>query len=129
MSGGEGTFMVPSNYPDPHRQNVNTLPFGFAYGEGNDLTDLGHPTPPGALASTGHTDTTISLSWQDKAEDGGSYNLYNGATKLGSTRNATATISGLSASTAYTLSVSYVDDAGTESAKSGAVSVTTAASG
>lgn len=127
MSGGEGTFMVPTNYPDPHRQNVNSLPMGFAYGEGgsNDLVDLGHPVPPGNVHSTAKTATTITLAWNSKSESGGSYNLYDGATKLGSTRNATATISGLTTATDYSLSVSYVDDAGTESSKSAVVAVTT----
>jgi len=116
--------MVPSGYPDPHKQNVNSLPFGFAYGEGNEVTDLNAPTPPSGLKVTGHTATTVSLAWDDKAGDSGSYNIYNGSTKLGSTRNSTATVSGLTTGQQVNLSVSYVDEAGVESAKSASQAVT-----
>jgi hypothetical protein len=124
MSGGDGTFVVPSGYPDPHKQNVNSLPFGFAYGEGNELVDQNAPTPPSSFAITGHTATSVSLAWDDKAGDSGSYNIYNGVTKLGSTSKSTATISGLTTGTAYHLSVTYVDEAGIESAKTTAQTIT-----
>lgn len=123
---GEGTFQVPT-YPDPQRQNVNTLPFGFAYGEGNDLMDLGHPGAPTGLKTLSVSATAIVLDWDDKTDSNGSYNIYNGATKLGTTRNGQANLGSLTAATVYNLSVTWVDEEGNESPKSAVLPVTTSA--
>lgn len=127
FSGPPGTFQVPQNYPDPASQNVNSLPFGYAYGEGNYQFDTTTPSVPQSVSSPSHTASTVVLSWAASTDDIAvdHYNVYVGNTLSGSTKNLTATISGLVGATAYNFKVTAVDKHGNESAKSSNVAVTT----
>lgn len=98
---------------------------------GSNPGDTTAPTLPGNLASTGKTDTTVSLSWSPSTDNTGvtGYYVYRGGTQAASVTGTTATVSGLTASTAYTFTVKAADAAGNLSAASNAVTVTTNASG
>jgi chitodextrinase len=95
--------------------------------------DTTAPSAPTSLTATGTTETTTNLSWTASTDNVGvtGYDVYQGASIIGSTTTATSfAVSGLSASTAYTFSVKAKDAAGNSSLESNVVSVTTnAASG
>ncbi|MEY9858118.1 chitinase [Catenulispora sp. GAS73] len=84
------------------------------------------PTPSG-LSVSGTTSSSVSLSWSASSGATG-YNVYRGGSKVGSVSGTSYTDSGLSPSTTYSYAVSATNSAG-ESAKSSAVSATTAGSG
>ncbi len=95
-------------------------------------SDTVAPTAPGSLVSTGNTTTSVSLSWTASTDNVGvtGYDVYRGATKVGSTTGATTyTDSGLTAATAYSYTVKAHDLAGNVSAASNSVTVTTASTG
>jgi chitinase len=85
------------------------------------------PAAPAGLAVASTTSSSVSLSWNTVSGATG-YNVYRDGTKVTAVTGTSATVSGLSASTAYSFQVTATNSAG-ESAKSGAVTGTTAASG
>jgi chitodextrinase len=91
--------------------------------------DTQAPTTPGNLQSTGHTDTTVSLSWNASTDNVGvaGYHVYQGSAQVGTATGTTFTVTGLAASTAYTFKVTAQDAAGNASAASNTVNVTTSA--
>ncbi|KQW96151.1 M4 family metallopeptidase [Flavobacterium sp. Root420] len=99
---------------------------GAAY---SGSTDTVAPTAPTALAASGTTGTTTNLSWTASTDNVAvtGYDIYQGATLKGSSTTTTYTVTGLSASTAYTFTVKAKDAAGNVSAASNAVNVTTTA--
>lgn len=106
--------------------NVIDVNFG---NNGGGTTDTQAPTTPAALAASGTTATSTSLTWNASSDNVGvtGYKVYNGnslvTTVSASTLNYTVT--GLTANTAYTFTVKATDAAGNESAASNAVNVTT----
>jgi len=94
-------------------------------------TDTTPPTAPSNLASTGKTDTTVSLSWTASTDNIGvtAYDVFVGSilakTVTGSPPATSTTVTGLTASTTYTFTVKARDAAGNASATSNAVTVTT----
>ncbi|MFC5908792.1 glycoside hydrolase family 6 protein [Streptacidiphilus monticola] len=95
---------------------------------GGDTTP---PSVPTGLKVTGTTSSSVSLSWTASTDNVGvtAYNVYRGSTKVGTvTSGTTFTDTGLSASTAYSYTVTAQDAAGNVSAASAAVSATTASS-
>ncbi|TXS06591.1 chitinase [Streptomyces sp. col6] len=90
-------------------------------GPGGDPVVL--PAAPTALKTGTVTSSSVALSWTGSSGATG-YNVYQGGTKVQSVTGTSATVTGLSASTAYSFQVSAVNEAG-ESAKSAAVSATT----
>ncbi|WP_255298456.1 glycosyl hydrolase family 18 protein [Brevibacillus dissolubilis] len=90
-------------------------------------TDTQAPTAPTNLKSTGVTSSTVSLSWTASTDNTGvtGYDVYRGTTLATTTSSTTATVSGLTANTAYSFSVKAKDAAGNISAASNTVSVTT----
>ncbi|MGZ2357323.1 glycoside hydrolase family 18 protein [Streptomyces sp. 372A] len=94
-------------------------------GPGGDPVVL--PAAPTALKAGTVTASSVALSWTGSSGATG-YNVYRGGTKVQSVTGTSATVTGLSASTAYSFQVSAVNEAG-ESAKSAAVSATTAQGG
>ncbi|MEU4079354.1 chitinase [Streptomyces venezuelae] len=95
------------------------------YGPGGDPVQL--PAAPTGLAAGSPTSTTVPLTWS-AVPGATSYNVYRGTTKVQTVTGTSATVTGLTASTAYTFQVSAVNSAG-ESAKSAAVSATTTSGG
>ncbi|MFD5072194.1 chitinase [Streptomyces sp. NPDC058369] len=90
-------------------------------GPGGDPVVL--PAAPTALKTGTVISSSVALSWTGSSGATG-YNVYQGGTKVQSVTGTSATVTGLSASTAYSFQVSAVNEAG-ESAKSAAVSATT----
>ncbi|MCX4673905.1 glycoside hydrolase family 18 protein [Streptomyces sp. NBC_01433] len=94
-------------------------------GPGGDPVTL--PAAPAGLKAGPVTSSSVDLSWTASAGATG-YQVYRGGTKVASTTATSATVTGLTASTAYSFQVAAVNAAG-ESAKSAAVSATTTAGG
>ncbi|MFD6751822.1 carbohydrate binding domain-containing protein, partial [Streptomyces anthocyanicus] len=100
-------------------------------GGGGGGSDTQAPTAPTGLTSTGKTSSSVSLSWAASSDNVGvtAYDIYSGSNQLLSVSGTSATVSGLSASTAYTFTVKARDAAGNTSGASNSVSVTTNAGG
>ncbi|MGW2719417.1 chitinase [Streptomyces sp. NPDC001492] len=84
------------------------------------------PSAPGGLSVSGTTSSSVSLSWTAVSGATG-YNVYRNGTKVTAVTGASATVTGLTASTSYSFQVTATNSAG-ESAKSTAVTGTTTAS-
>lgn len=100
-------------------------------GGGGGGGDTQAPTAPSGLASTGKTSSSVSLKWNASTDNVGvtAYDIYSGSAKVLSVSGTSATVSGLSAATAYTFTVKARDAAGNTSGASNSVSVTTDAGG
>ncbi|TWJ21453.1 discoidin domain-containing protein [Micromonospora endolithica] len=85
------------------------------------------PTAPGNLAVTGRTATSVSLAWTAATDPDGiaGYRVRRDGQQVASVTGTSATVAGLSPATAYTFTVVALDTAGTVSAPSNAVTVTT----
>jgi chitodextrinase len=92
------------------------------------VTDTVAPTAP-TLTASGTTQTTTNLSWSGATDNVAvtGYDVYRGATLVGSTASTTFAVTGLTASTTYSFTVRAKDAAGNISADSNSVSVTTLA--
>ena len=92
------------------------------------VLDTTLPTAP-TLTATGTTQTTTNLSWSGATDNVAvtSYDVYQGASLIASVATTSYTVSGLTASTAYTFSIRSKDAAGNISAPSNIVNVTTLA--
>ncbi|HEV7934362.1 MAG TPA: glycosyl hydrolase family 18 protein [Actinomadura sp.] len=100
-------------------------------GGGGGGGDAQAPAAPASLRSTSKTSSSVSLAWNASTDNVGvtGYDIYQGTTKADTVTGTTATVAGLSASTAYTFTVKARDAAGNTSAASNAVSVTTDTTG
>ncbi|MFT5640347.1 MAG: chitodextrinase [Cyclobacteriaceae bacterium] len=89
--------------------------------------DTQAPTTPTSLAASNITETTLDLNWSSSSDNVGvtGYNVYQGASLLGSVTGTAASITGLVASTNYTFGVSATDASGNESSQA-TVNTTTA---
>jgi bacillolysin len=104
----------------------------YAVGVGAAYVGPSDTTPPSAitdLAASGTTDTTTNLSWTAATDNivVTGYNVYNGATLITTVTSTTFTVTGLSASTAYTFTAKAKDAAGNLSDASNDVTITTLA--
>jgi hypothetical protein len=100
-------------------------------GGGGGGSDTQAPSVPGGLAVTGHSSSSVSLSWTASSDNVGvtGYEVYQGSSLATTVTGTSATVSGLSASTAYTFKVRARDAAGNLSAFGSTVNATTDASG
>ena len=106
----------------------------FQYGEVEDYTvviesaqaDTTAPTAPTNLSASNVEQTTLSLNWSASTDNVAvtEYDIYQGASLLGSTANTSVNITGLTAATTYTFSVRAKDEAGNVSSASN-INVTT----
>ncbi|WP_343707235.1 endonuclease [Flavobacterium sp.] len=108
-----------------HPEYVNQIWGGTPSG------DTQAPTAPTSLASTSTTATSISLSWTASTDNVAvtGYDVYANSVLKTTVSSTTATITGLTASTAYSIYVKAKDAAGNTSASSNTISVTTNSSG
>ncbi|MEO8240383.1 MAG: endonuclease [Flavobacterium sp.] len=98
---------------------------------GTSSGDTQAPTAPTSLASTTKTATSISLSWTASTDNVAvtGYDVYANSVLKTTVSGATATITGLTASTSYSIYVKAKDAAGNTSASSSTIAVTTSSSG
>ncbi|MFD7440685.1 chitinase [Streptomyces sp. NPDC059909] len=88
---------------------------------------VGIPAAPAGLSAGTPTSSTVPLSWSPVPGATG-YNVYRNGTEVLSVTGASATVTGLAASTSYSFQVTATNSAG-ESPKSTAVTATTASGG
>ncbi|WP_456313088.1 endonuclease [Pseudomonas shirazensis] len=93
--------------------------------------DTQAPTAPTSLASTTKTSTSITLAWNASSDNVAvtGYDVYANSVFKTTVSGLTATITGLTASTSYSIYVKAKDAAGNASASSSTIAVTTNASG
>ena len=89
--------------------------------------DTTAPTAPTGLNAPSTTATSVNLAWNASTDNVGvtGYDVYRGTTLVGSVTGTSTTVTGLTASTAYTFTVKARDAAGNISAASAPLSVTT----
>lgn len=107
-----------------HPEYVNMI-----WGGGVPPSDTQAPTVPTNLVASSITSTTLNLSWTASTDNVGvtGYNVYmNGVLKITVTSNS-ASITGLTASTAYSFYVKAKDAAANSSANSTTINATTLA--
>ncbi|MEV7287180.1 glycosyl hydrolase family 18 protein [Streptomyces sp. NPDC093252] len=97
--------------------------------DGGGGTDPGPtiPTAPTGLAAGATTPTSVNLSWSTVSGATG-YSVYRDGTRITAVTGTSATVTGLTASTAYSFQVTATNAAG-ESPRSAALAVTTPADG
>ncbi len=93
----------------------------------NTPADTQAPTAPTGLASANVTETTVDLSWTASTDNVGvtGYDVYKGGVFYSTVTGTAATVTGLTAATAYSFYVTAKDAAGNVSAASSTVNVTT----
>ncbi|MFD5559419.1 carbohydrate binding domain-containing protein [Kitasatospora griseola] len=100
-------------------------------GPGGNPADTQAPTAPTSLVATATAATQVSLSWGASTDNVGvtGYDVYRNGTLATTVTGTTATVTGLTASTAYTFTVKAHDAAGNASAASNSLAVTTPSGG
>ncbi|WP_438426342.1 M14 family zinc carboxypeptidase [Aquimarina macrocephali] len=139
-----GNFTVPATAKDGNTRmrvsmKYNGIPTpceSFGYGEVEDYTvaiggpsaDTQDPSTPAGLTASNVAQTTLTLSWNAATDNVGvtGYDVYQGATNLGSVTATTRNITGLTANTAYQFTVKAKDAAGNQSVASSTLNITTA---
>jgi chitodextrinase len=93
---------------------------------GGDTTP---PTVPAGLSSSSVGQTSFTLNWNASTDNVGvsSYDVYRGSTLVGNANGTSINVTGLTASTTYSMTVKAKDAAGNVSAASSALNVTTSA--
>ncbi|WP_456460388.1 M4 family metallopeptidase [Reichenbachiella sp.] len=142
-----GSFTVPTGATNGNTRmrvsmKYNGIPTScesFQYGEVEDYTihvvtgsaDTEAPSAPTGLAASSITQTTLTLNWNASADNVGvtGYDVYQGATNIGTVTTNSANITGLTAATSYSFTVRAKDLAGNVSDASNAVNVTTQSAG
>lgn len=119
-----GRIMVKGNnhiFFDVNNANISV-------NAGSGTVDVIAPTAP-TLSASGTTSTSTNLSWSGAIDAVGvtGYDVYQGASLIGSTASTGYTVTSLSPSTAYSFTVKAKDAAGNISTASNTVNVTTLA--
>jgi chitodextrinase len=109
-------------YDAAGNQSAQTSPISVT-----TLSDIQAPTVPGGLAGKADSMTQITLTWNESTDNVGvaGYRLYRNETLIKDLTEKTYQDSGLTAGTSYSYTVSAYDTDGNESARSGAILVTT----
>jgi len=91
------------------------------------VADTTAPTVPTNLASPSKTETTVNLTWTASTDAVGvvSYNIFKGGVLEKNVPSNSGQVTGLTAETPYSFTVSALDAAGNQSAQSTVLSVTT----
>ncbi|CAM1345760.1 GEVED domain-containing protein [Tenacibaculum crassostreae] len=136
-NGMSDVSVTSFDYWNVNGTNTQNKIIASTYGRGvftgsftaNTAPDTQAPTVPTSLAASSVTATSLTLNWTAATDNIGvsGYDVYQGATKIGTSTSTSFNVTGLTASTAYTFTVKAKDAAGNESAASNAVNVTTPA--
>ncbi|MUG65474.1 MULTISPECIES: lytic polysaccharide monooxygenase [Paenibacillus] len=102
----------------------NVIDVNFVGGGGNPDPGLQAPT---GLTSTARTNSSISLAW-NASSGAARYEVYRGGSLVGTSTSTSYTDSGLTAGTSYTYTVVAVNSAGSKSAASAPLTVSTTGS-
>ncbi|MFT5103553.1 MAG: hypothetical protein ACI86C_001210, partial [Candidatus Latescibacterota bacterium] len=108
---------------------VSTLIFSSCDSDDTPKGDTQSPTSPLNLMSTGSTDTTVDLSWEEASDNVAvtGYNLYQDGVIAQSNLTGTSTsVAQLMADTPYSFYVTAIDEASNESDASNTASLNTA---
>jgi chitodextrinase len=105
------------------RQNASNKPQLVVITSG----DTQAPSIPGGLNATTITQTSFTLNWNQSTDNVGvtGYEVFRNGTSIGTTANNAFNVTGLTASTTYSMSVRARDAVPNWSAQSAALSVTT----
>src|SRR5271166_3718688 len=105
--------------------------FGFSNFSATDGTggDTTPPSVPTNLSASAVSSSQINLTWTASTDNVGvtGYKIYRGGVQVGTSATNSYSDTGLTASTAYTYTVSAYDPAGNNSAQSASASATTLA--
>ncbi|QNM85197.1 S8 family serine peptidase [Polaribacter pectinis] len=117
-----GTYVVTYNVSDAAGNSATQVTRTV-----NVNADTQAPTAPTSLSVSNITQTTATLSWTASTDNVGvtTYEVFNNGTSIGTVTGTSANITGLTASTSYTYTVTAKDDAGNASGSSNSVSFTT----
>ena len=109
-----------------HPEYVNQI-----WGGTTPSGDTQAPSTPTSLASTSKTATSITVAWTGSTDNVGviGYDVYANSVLKTTVSGVSATITGLTASTSYSIYVKAKDAAGNASASSNTIAVTTNSSG
>ena len=103
----------------------------FVFSGGGGSTDTQAPSVPSGLSSSNITQNSFTLNWTASSDNVGvtGYEVFRNGTSIGTPSTNSFNVTGLSAGTAYNMTVRARDAAGNWSAQSSALSVTTQSSG
>ncbi|MDO8742560.1 MAG: Ig-like domain-containing protein, partial [bacterium] len=106
-----------------------TTSTGVSVTVSNVLSDTSPPTTPSGLTATAISTTQINLSWSASTDNVGvtGYKIYRNGTQIATSATNSYSNTGLTASTAYSYTVSAYDAAGNTSVQSASASATTQA--
>jgi subtilisin family serine protease/chitodextrinase len=92
-----------------------------------DADDTQAPTAPANLAASNITTSSLDLNWDASSDNTGvtGYDIYQGGSLINTVSGTSASVSGLTANTAYSFYVKAKDAAGNISAASNTVNVST----
>ena len=118
LANGPHTFKVTAAWSDGTSTSA-TASATVSNAAPSPPTDTQAPTVPGALHVTGATATSITVAWTTSTDNVGvaGYGLYRGGASTGTTTSTSATFSGLTCGTGYTLAVDAYDAAGNRSSQ------------
>ena len=123
---GPNRIGCPSAFGSPGIVGTNTN--NYCAG-GGQTADTQAPSVPANLKAQAVSSSQINLTWNASTDNVGvtGYRIYRSSTQIGTATGTTYSSTGLSASTAYSYTVSAYDAAGNASAQSAAASTTTLA--
>ncbi|MFG6192552.1 glycoside hydrolase family 3 N-terminal domain-containing protein [Nonomuraea sp. JJY05] len=129
------TWMSSASQQPINSGDGKTPLFPYGFGLGYAQGDSTPPTAPGTPTASAVTSSSATLTWAASSDDVGvtGYDVVRvqGSTEttVATSATASATVTGLAASTSYTFAVYARDAAGNRSPRSGTVSVTTGGGG
>jgi len=123
VGGSTGFGLLGTGPGSPVNCTIN----GGSCSGGGNPGDTTPPSAPTGLSSTGSTSSSVSLTWNASSDNVGvtGYDVYRDGTVATTSTGTSATVGGLSPSTAYSFTVKARDAAGNTSGASNQVSVTT----
>ncbi len=94
---------------------------------GSTSTDTTAPSIPASLVASNITSTSATVSWTASTDNVGvtGYKIFRNGTQIGTSTSTSYSLTGLTASTTYSITVQAYDAAGNSSASSTALSLTT----